>query len=115
MDSKLVKIVFTRSKEILAFPIIRRFIEYRISIISMPDNILLIPSFLFNSAVATPAMNPDKVAIIIEKKIEFPFESKTANTAAPKVNEPSTVKSGKFIIRNEITIPYTANTYKKPC
>ena len=73
------------------------------------------PNFLFNSAVATPAIKPDKIENNNEIKMEYPLVKKVARIAAPKVKEPSTVRSGKFIILKEMTIPNTAIAYNNPC
>lgn len=81
----------------------------------MPDKILLIPNLRFNNAVATPAANPASKETSVEKNIECPEVKRTERVAPPKVNEPSTVKSGKFIILKEMTIPKTAITYNNDC
>ena len=70
-----------------------------------PEMTFPTPSLVFTTHVNSPAEAPARKAMPSERSGFTPLLRNTENRAAPNVNEPSTVRSGKPVMRTRRKTP----------
>lgn len=106
--------VSARSREIFAFPITWRLIEYRAIIVRIPERIAGIFNFVYKTPVITPAAAPQIIALRIPQP-GFTFEEiSEAATAPPRGKLPSQVMSGTSRTRKDKKTPIASIDHISP-
>ena len=93
----------------------RRLIEYKASIMRMPERIPGIFSFVVRIPVQKPAREPAAPAIRIARKGLNPLKTRSAHTQPPRAKLPSTVMSAKSRILNVMYTPRAMMPQSTPC
>ena len=93
---------------------IRRFIEYKLTITRILASRAGTLNLVLSNDVARPAHKPAPRAASVARNGFTPFMISTATTAAPRTKLPSTVRSGKASTRKVRYTPKARNPYTSP-